>query len=49
MRDKNRIEPTLAEVASFEVLGHTEYVSPYLICSQCATEVVQEISMGGES
>lgn len=28
----------LAEVASFEALGHTEYVTPYLICKQCADE-----------
>lgn len=32
----------LAEVASFEALGHTEYVTPYLICNQCADEVIQE-------
>ena len=31
----------LAEVVSFEALGHTEYVTPYLICSQCAEEVMK--------
>ena len=31
----------LAEIASFEALGHTEDVSPYLICNQCAEEVVK--------
>jgi hypothetical protein len=31
----------LAETASFEALGHTEYVSPYLICNQCAEGVVK--------
>lgn len=29
----------LAEVASFEVLGHTNYVSPYLICKQCSQDI----------
>ena len=29
----------LAERASFEALGHTEGVSPYLICKQCAEEI----------
>lgn len=32
----------LAEVASFEALGHTEYVTPYLICKQCADEAKKE-------
>lgn len=32
----------LAEVASFEALGHTDYVTPYLICNQCADAVVKE-------
>ena len=30
----------LAEIASFEALGHAEYVSPYLICKECADEMV---------
>jgi hypothetical protein len=29
----------LAEVASFEALSHTQMVSPYLICKQCAEEI----------
>jgi len=29
----------LAEEASFEALGHAEYVSPYLICKDCASEI----------
>ena len=29
----------LAENASYEALGHTEYVSPYLICEQCSEEI----------
>ncbi len=32
----------LAEAASFETLGHTDYVSPYLICKQCSEEVRNE-------
>lgn len=32
----------LAERASFEALGHTEYVTPYLICCECANEIRQE-------
>lgn len=32
----------LAEMASFEVLGHTDYVSPYLICKQCSDEIKNE-------
>lgn len=32
----------LAETASFEALGHTEYVTPYLICSQCADDAREE-------
>lgn len=32
----------LAEVASFEALGHTEYVTPYLICKRCADEAKEE-------
>lgn len=31
----------LAEIASFEALGHTEYVSPYLICKDCADEMAK--------
>jgi len=29
----------LAKVASIEALGHTQMVSPYLICKQCAEEI----------
>ena len=29
----------LAENASYEALGHAEYVSPYLICEQCSEEI----------
>lgn len=32
----------LAEIASLEALGHTEYVSPYLICKDCANEIITE-------
>lgn len=32
----------LAEIASFEALGHTECVTPYLICNQCAEEVKEQ-------
>ena len=32
----------LAEVASFEALGHTEDVTPYLVCKQCADEAKKE-------
>jgi Fe2+ or Zn2+ uptake regulation protein len=31
----------LAEAASFEALGHTEYVTPYLICKECVNEIKQ--------
>lgn len=34
----------LAEAASFAALGHTEGVSPYLICNQCANDVIKEDS-----
>lgn len=33
----------LAEVASFEALGHTDYVTPYLICKDCAEDVRREL------
>jgi len=29
----------LAEIASYEALGHIKYVSPYLICNDCAKEI----------
>ena len=29
----------LAEIACFEALGHTEHVSPYLICKDCAAYI----------
>lgn len=29
----------LAEMASFEALGHMDMVSPYLICKQCSEEI----------
>lgn len=32
----------LAERASFEALGHTEGVTPYLICDQCSVEVKKD-------
>lgn len=32
----------LAEQASLEVHKHTEEVTPYLICSQCADDVLRE-------
>jgi hypothetical protein len=32
----------LAEAASFETLGHTDDVSPYLICKQCSDEIKNE-------
>ena len=32
----------LAELASFEALGHTEGVTPYLICDQCSVEVKKD-------
>lgn len=38
----------LAEVASFEALGHTDYVSPYLICNQCADDVIKELEAPNE-
>lgn len=31
----------LAEINSFEALGHCEYVSPYLICKECASEIME--------
>lgn len=31
----------LAEMASLEALGYSEYVIPYLICKQCAEEIRQ--------
>jgi len=31
----------LAEMASFEALGHAEFVSPYLICKNCADEIIK--------
>ncbi len=33
----------LAEVDSFDALGHTEHVTPYLICSTCADDVRKEM------
>lgn len=33
----------LAEKASFEALGHTEYVTPYLICKDCAKDARREL------
>lgn len=29
----------LAQVASFEALGHIKHVTPYLICEQCSKEI----------
>lgn len=29
----------LAECASYEALGHAEYVMPYLICTDCSKEI----------
>ena len=31
----------LAELASFEALGHTDHVTPYLICNDCAREIAE--------
>lgn len=31
----------LAEIASFEALGYTECVTPYLICKNCASEIME--------
>ncbi|CDX01281.1 Hypothetical protein DPCES_1394 [Desulfitobacterium hafniense] len=32
----------LAEMASLDALGHAEMVTPYLICNQCADELIAE-------
>lgn len=29
----------LAQIASFEALGHIEGVTPYLICNKCSKEI----------
>jgi hypothetical protein len=31
----------LAEIASFEALGHTNYITPYLICNNCAEDILE--------
>ena len=33
----------LAKQASFAALGHTNFVSPYLVCKMCADEVRKEM------
>lgn len=34
----------LAELESFEALGHTEDVTPYLICTNCAKEAKEQLT-----
>lgn len=34
----------LAERASLDALGYTDYVTPYLICKQCSDEARQQDS-----
>lgn len=31
----------LAELYSFEAFGHTDYVTPYLICNDCSKEIAE--------
>ena len=34
----------LAELASFEELGHEEDVTPYLICTNCAKQAKEQLT-----
>jgi len=33
----------MAQQASFDALGHTEDVTPYLVCTGCSVEIKKEL------
>lgn len=37
----------LAKLASFQALGHTEYVVAYLICQECSERFQEDLCIAG--